>query len=69
MHDFEPIWKAWILLFIVTEAIAIYMGGDRTLSHNVWRWFNVADGWSIERYVLLIFCLWLLIHFAWMKLG
>ena len=63
----EAIWKGWILLFIALESYAFYKGEGDTLSEWVWRWFNVADGWSPERILLLLFTIWLVGHLAWMK--
>ena len=64
--DFEDIWKAWIVLFIMLETYALVKGRGNTLSEWIWRWFNVADGWSIERALLLAFCIWIVGHMAFM---
>ena len=63
--DFEVIWKIWLALFVFFEGYAVYLGEGRTFSHQVWAWFNVADGWSIERVILMLFLGWLLGHLAW----
>lgn len=74
----EYYWKAWLALvvfgFAVPEWYAITRHTGNTLSEWVWRWFNVADGWSIERVILIVLCLafvalgaWLIGHFGWMK--
>ncbi len=63
----EALWKIWISLFIGLETYAMMKDGGDTLSEWVWRWFNVVDGWSPERAALLVFTVWLVGHFVWMK--
>jgi len=60
--DFEYVWKAWFIAFLVLEGIAIKLGGERTLSHHVWAQFNVKDGISFELIALGVFLTWLLVH-------
>ena len=63
----ELIWKLWIIEFIIIESVAVIHPRGESLSSWVWRWFNTGDGWSIERYLLLTFCVWILGHFVWEK--
>ncbi len=63
----EAFWKVLIAVFVIAESYALVYRPDDVLSAWVWRWFNVADGWSIERILLLVFLVWLVGHLAWMK--
>ena len=63
--DWEPFWKGVAIFIIVAETIALWVGDDKTASAFVWSFFNVNDGWSWERIVLVVFFAWLLGHFGW----
>ena len=65
--DWEYVWKTWVITFLVLEGLSIWIGGENTLSHHVWRQFNVADGWSFEKVFVLLFTVWLGLHFTWQK--
>jgi hypothetical protein len=67
--DYEHVWKSWVAAFIVLESLTLWLGGERTFSHHIWAQFNVSDGWSFEKVALLLFTLWLVVHFTFKKLS
>lgn len=67
--DFKALWLIWIVAFLILETVAIITPGDNTFSHHVWEWVNIDEGWTIDRILLLVFCIWLLIHMVWQKFG
>ena len=62
---FSWYWAAWLLLgFGVPEAVAlISRQPQRTLSAQVWD--LEGTGPTFMRYVVAVFCLWLLLHMVW----
>ena len=72
----EKYWKAW-LAFVVAGFIYLEVRGYKTgntFTEWVWRWFNVDEGWSVERVILLVITLalvagavWLVGHLVWQK--
>tara|TARA_R110000765_G_scaffold306116_1_gene400001 strand:+ start:114 stop:395 length:282 start_codon:yes stop_codon:yes gene_type:complete len=70
-------WKFWLAFTVFGFAIPEYLGlrTKDTLSHWMVRWFNTTDGWSIERFILLLItigllavAIWLVGHWVWPKL-
>lgn len=70
-HAIAPVvftvgWIAWIVWFVVEEAVAILSNETaNTLSGHVWYWFAVLDPAAAFRHlILLAFLVWLLFHLA-----
>ena len=67
-------WIVWILWFVVEEGLALFAkGAHATFSAHVWDWFSIKPrtqgttntGWQrARRTVLLLFMVWLVLHFV-----
>lgn len=67
MSGYTIAWLLWGAMFVAIEwpAIANKRKGG-TLSEHVWRWGSVKDKgkwWRIRRLVLIVFLVWLTLHF------
>lgn len=65
---YAVLWACWAGAFIVIEASAfIVHHPDDTLSDFVWRWEGGSLTFSIARFVVAAFCVWLAGHliFRW----
>ena len=60
-------WLFWIAMFFVIEIPALINRADGdTLSEHVRQWFSTLDKqkwWIARRAVLVVFLVWLLLHF------
>lgn len=62
------LWVAWIAAFLAIEFSALFTGHSRfTLSDFVWRLEQVNGAWTLLRFAVCAFCLWLFFHmvFRW----
>ena len=67
---YAALWIAWIAAFAVIEFSAILTGHDQwTLSDFVWRAEHISRAWTVLRFFIAAFCVWLFFHmaFGWFR--
>lgn len=63
-------WIAWLALFVAIEGSALVTGhNDYTLSDYVWRLEQLGRAWTVLRFFVTAFCVWLALHmaFGWFR--
>lgn len=67
---FALLWIGWIVAFLAIEFTAIGTGHRQfTLSDFIWRAEEVNRAWTVLRFFIAAFCVWLLLHlvFGWLR--
>lgn len=67
---YPVLWALWLAAFLAIEFSAIGTGHHQyTLSDYVWRLEEINRGWTVLRYFVAAFCLWLAGHmiFGWFR--
>lgn len=64
------LWIGWVAAFLAIELTALFTGHPQfTLSEFVWRLEQVNGAWTILRFFIMAFCIWLTLHmaFGWFR--
>ena len=64
------LWIAWIAAFMAIEFTALGTGHPQyTLSDYVWQLERINQAWTMLRFFVCAFCVWLFLHmaFGWLR--
>ena len=67
---YAVLWIGWLAAFLVIEFSALFAGRPQyTLSDYVWRLERINQAWTVVRYFVAAFCIWLALHmtFGWFR--